>query len=170
MELVVKPSVLLLLLPLGVLGVLVLSMLLKQGDWKRKGPALGIAVVVLGVVTGVLYRPVRLRVDEQGVSGRAMGAWQVPWSQLRTALYVEDLAGSPYRPGMKSSGVSLGAYRLGWFRLAGGGKARVVSEQNDRAVVLLLEQGEVVVLAPRHVEELRQAVRRHHDVQRWVAP
>ncbi|HKJ85944.1 MAG TPA: hypothetical protein VKA06_07700, partial [Spirochaetia bacterium] len=67
-EFVLSPPAAILYFSAAVLTVVVLSVLLKKGEPVKKAIGLGIAVVVLGLVVLVFYRPTTIAVDADGIS------------------------------------------------------------------------------------------------------
>jgi hypothetical protein len=163
-DIAMRPSPLLLIIPLVVLGVVAASVALKRGDWRRKGMALGVAVIAVGAIIGVFYRTKHLQVNDTGISSNAYGRIEIAWEQVESALYVPDLASSPYRPVLKISGVGMGAFRAGSFRLQNGERARVFTQQSDEALVLRAA-GALYLFAPQEIQSFVQAVSAHVAVQ-----
>lgn len=135
-EFVLSPPTAILYFSAAVLAVVVLSVLLKRGEPVKKAIGLGIAVVVLGLVVLVFYRPTTIAVDADGISIRGPGGTQLSWSEVESAVYEPNLPTSPFRPTVRTRGIAIGEYRSGLFLLSNGNRARVSMEQSDSAVVL----------------------------------
>jgi hypothetical protein len=147
----------------AVLLVVLLSMVLKRGSAARKITALVIVLVVLGVVTFLFYRPTVVSVDEQGLAVKRFRIRSVAWPEVSEAIRIGDLSGSEYRPTVRIEGVSLGAYKVGTFRLQNGDRVQAVMEQ-DRDALLIATTGEGYLFALNDNEGLVEAVGRFVEV------
>ena len=148
----------------AVLLVVLLSMIFKRGGAVNKITALVIVLVVLGVVAFVFYRPTVVSVGEQGFSVNRFRERKVAWSEVSEAIRIEDLSSSEYRPRARIVGVSLGAYKVGAFRLNNGDKVQAVMEQGrDALLVVTSPEGYLFALAEN--QELVEAVGRFVDVR-----
>lgn len=126
------------LVVLGVVLLVVLSTaILKRGDIKKKLTALVIALVVLGGVALMFYRPTVVSVGERGLTTKRFLGRTVPWTEVTEAKRIGDLPASEYRPTRRVVGVSLGSYRVGTFRLKDGGRAQAVMEQTREALLIV---------------------------------
>jgi hypothetical protein len=148
----------------AVLLVVLLSMVLKRGSAARKITALVIVLVVLGVVTFLFYRPTVVSVDEQGLTVKRFRIRSVTWPEVSEAIRIGDLSGSEYRPTGRIVGVSLGAYKVGMFRLQNGDRVQAVMEQ-DRDALLIATRGEGYLFALNKNEGLVEAVSRFIEVE-----
>ncbi|MFW6289027.1 MAG: PH domain-containing protein [Spirochaetota bacterium] len=156
-EFVLSPPPAILYFSAAVLAVVVLSVLLKQGQPVKKAIGLGIAVVVLGLVLLVFYRPTTIAVDSEGISIRGPGGTELGWSEVDSAVYEPNLATSPFRPTVRTRGIAIGEYRAGMFLLSNGNRARVSMEQSEAAVVLRTSDL-TYVLAPDDAAGLAGAI------------
>ena len=147
-----------------VLLVVLLSMILKRGGATNKIVALVIVLVVLGVVAFVFYRPTVVSVDEQGFSVKRFRERKVAWSEVSEAIRIGDLSNSEYRPRARIVGVSLGAYKVGAFRLNNGDKVQAVMKQ-DRDALLIVTSREGYLFALTENQELVEAIGRFVDVR-----
>ena len=133
---VVPPKIFLFFLG-GVLLVVLLAVILKRGDIRKKMTALVIALVVIGGVAFLFYRPTVVSVGERGFSMKRFLARSVPWAEVTEVKWIGDLPASEYRPTRRVVGVSLGSYRVGTFRLKDGGRAQAVMEQTRDAYLIV---------------------------------
>jgi hypothetical protein len=159
---VVAPRIYLIFLGVILLAVLV-AMILKRGDTKRKITALVIVLVVLGGVALMFYRPTVVSVGERGITVKRFLARTVPWTDVIEAIRIADLSTSEYRPTRRVVGVSLGSYRVGTFRLEDGGRAQAVMEQT-REALLIITQKERYLFAIKDNDSLVEAVGRFVEV------
>ncbi len=141
----------------AVLLVAVASILLKRGQWVRKGIGLGIAVIVIAAVLFYVYRPVTIVVDEAGIEVDGAGGIELSWEEVDSAVFESALATSPFRPTVRTRGVAVGGYRTGVFLLSNGDRARVYMVQSDAAVIVRTAEL-TYVFAPDDVRALADAV------------
>lgn len=156
-EFVLSPPPAILYFTAGVLAVVVLIVLLKKGELAKKAIGLGIAVVVLGLVVLIFYRPTTITVDSEGIAIRGPGGTELAWSEVESAVYEPNLPTSPFRPTVRTRGIAIGEYRAGLFLLSNGNRARVSMEQPDSAVVLRTTDL-TYLLAPEDVAGLAAAI------------
>lgn len=110
MEITLDPPQFLLWLVLGILGVVALSLLLKKGEWLRKGIAMGITVVVVMVLLVVFYRTSSITVDHRGLSSDTYGTTQIAWDDVERAIFMEKLSQTSFRPARRTNGTAVGDY------------------------------------------------------------
>jgi len=159
---VVAPRIFLIFLGV-VLLVVLLAMILKRGNTRRKITALVIVLVVLGGVALMFYRPTVVSVGERGLTVKRFLARTVLWTEVTEATRIGDLSASEYRPTRRVVGVSLGSYRVGTFRLKDGGRAQAVMEQT-REALLIATPKERYLFALADNDELVEAVGRIVEV------
>lgn len=159
----VPPRIFLVLLG-AVLLIALLSMALKRGSAARKITALMIVLVVLGVVAFFFYRPTVVSVDNRGISVKRFRERGVAWTEVSEATRIGDLSGSEYQPRARIVGVSLGAYKVGTFRLQNGNRVQAVMEQ-DRDALLITTAGEGYLFALNANDGLVEAVGRFVEVE-----
>jgi hypothetical protein len=163
MDIVFKAPTLLLYVCIGVFVVALLSVLLKKGETWKRILTMGIVVVVCGAILLFFYRDKHLVVDEAGMHGNPYGQVSLEWGAVTKAVLVEDLGSSPYALRMRTNGVAVGSYRMGWFSLANGQKGFVFAEIPARALVLETS-GLTYVLAPKQLDEMVAIAETHVTV------
>jgi hypothetical protein len=72
-EFMLSPPPTVLYVAAGILGVAIVSLILKKGEPVRKAIGVGIAVVVVAAIVLYVYRPVTIRVGEERVEVRGAG-------------------------------------------------------------------------------------------------
>jgi hypothetical protein len=145
---------------IGVAAVVVLSLFLKKGEWKKKLISLGITVVIIGVLIFVFQKPVSLAVDEQGISYSRNKTTEIPWQTVNRVFIVEDYMNSPYRARLKTNGTAVGDYRTGWFKLENGETAKLLMEQDKTGLVIVT--GETVhIIGPDDFSTFVNGVREY---------
>ena len=162
-QFVVLPPRIFLVFLAAVLLVVLVSMLAKRGSTARKIIALVIVLVVIGIVALLFYRPTVVSVSEQGLVVKRFRERSVFWTEVSKATRIEDLSVYKYRTARRNVGASLGAYRVGKFRLQDGGTARAVMEQ-DRNALLVTTEKERYLFALEENDELVEAVSRFTEV------
>ncbi|MFP4383686.1 MAG: PH domain-containing protein [Spirochaetia bacterium] len=143
----IQPPAVMLFILIGVAAVVVLSLFLKKGEWKKKLFSLGITVVVIGVLIFVFQKPVTMTVSDQGVTYSRNKTTEIPWNTVDRMFIVEDYMNSPYRARLKTNGTAVGEYRTGWFKLENGDTAKLLMEQDETGLVLVTG-GTVHILGP----------------------
>jgi hypothetical protein len=163
MDIVMKAPPILLYICAALIVVTLLSVLLKKGAPGGRIAAMAIVVMVCGALLFFFYRDRHFIVDDQGIRGDAYGKISVPWADVRSAFLVDALSTTAYAIRMKTNGLDAGPYRMGWFRLANGQKAYVVTESGDRALVI--ETADVTyVFGMKQTDALAAAVAAHVTV------
>ena len=158
-EFVVLPPRIFLVFLGAVLLVVLLSMFFKRGSTARKITALVIVLVVLGVVAFLFYRPTVVSVDGPGLAVRRFREHSLLWREVIEARRIADLPASEYRPVRRILGVSLGAYKVGKFRLQNGDTVQVVMEQ-DRDALFVGTAGNGYLFALDENESFVEAIGR----------
>jgi hypothetical protein len=156
-EFMLSPPPTVLYVAAGILGVAIVSLILKKGEPVRKAIGVGIAVVVVAAIVLYVYRPVTIRVGEERVEVRGAGGLALEWEDVESAVYVEDLRTSPFRPTVRTRGVAIGGYRTGRFLLSNGDAARVFMVQAEDAVIIQTDE-RTYVFAPENADEMAEAV------------
>ena len=165
MEIVIEAPKFLLWVVLGIDLVAVSSILLKKGRLARRVAAMAVVAVVSVLLLVFLYRPGRLSVTPEGLVDATYGrSISTPWTEVRRAAVVRNLAGSEYRPTVKMNGNGLPNLKTGWYRLAGGRTARVLVQSSADALVVETDRT-LYVLAPDRLADLVAVVRGHVAVE-----
>ncbi|MFW5684253.1 MAG: PH domain-containing protein, partial [Spirochaetota bacterium] len=137
-----------------------ISLFLRKSSAVRKAIGIGVVVVVLGAVVWYTYRPVIVRVHEDGIEVEGAGGLELEWDDVESAVFEPNLPTSPFRPTVRTTGVAIGDYRTGRFLLSNGDRARVFTEQSQTAV--LIRTSELAYLfAPVDAEALAEAIDTH---------
>jgi hypothetical protein len=165
MTIVFHPPVLLPLILGGAMLVVIVAALLKRDPLWKKLLAIGLGLAVCGGVLLWMYRDTHLVVGDAGIRADTYGAVSIPWGEVKSAVVVSDLAGSPYAPKMRTNGSSIGDSRSGWFRLADGSSAFLTTERSDKALVITTA-GTTYIFAPRDLDAFVEAVAVHVTVSR----
>jgi hypothetical protein len=166
-EILIRPSILLLVVPVGIFVVVLAATLLRRGDWIRKAIVLVLAAAVLGAIVGIGYRVRYVRIDDAGISTNALGALSLPWDRLVSARFEADGAASDFWPVARTFGTSMGSYRTGLFRLKDGESGRVFV-QGDGPLLVLRTADALYVLGFGGVEEAARAVAERVAVEGWT--
>jgi hypothetical protein len=161
MEFVFKPPIGIVIVVVVVIVVAVAAALLRKGSTRRKVISVAIAAVVGAALLVVVYRPVTLSVDSQGVRTNGLSPIELSWSQVSHAYLETNLRTSEYRPTVRTRGVAVGDYHTGRFVLSNGTPARVMMERADVAVILFTD-GLTYLLAPENIDGLIEAVDRYY--------
>ncbi len=162
-EFAVSPPNALLYLLAGIVGIGLLSLLVKRGERRKKLSAVAI-LVVISVVLGVwLYRPITITVDEQGISTSGRLAFEFAWEEVDSALFEPNLPTSEWRPTVRRLGAAIGSYRTGRFLLSNGESAQVVMEREDATVIVRANES-TYLLAPGDVEKLAEAIDQYRTI------
>jgi hypothetical protein len=139
----------------------ILSLLLSRRNPARK--AIGIAVIV--VLVGIMllrYRTAGLTVDDTGISADTYGDPIIMWSDVETVSYVDELAGSAYRPRpkLKSSFriIGYGKARYGWFDAAGDEPVLFAVQRVEGPAVVVMTSDSTYVLGPSDPRGLAHAI------------
>ena len=75
-------------------------------------------------------------------------------------IAVMDLSQAPeLRPTLRTFGVGLPGYKLGWFKLANGAKAFLAVTSSNKAVVIELKDGTYVIMTPKNLSEFLTALK-----------
>jgi len=161
-----NPPGIILIIGLGALLLLLVSALRGKGNRTTRYVRLGIGAVAIGGLLIFAYRPSYIRVDSSGISSNSGGSISIPWNKVSEAAYLPSLADSPYRPTSKVAGVALGAYRIGTFRTAGKGDARVLSQTTGGALIVQAD-GKTYEFAPAELQKMVAEVAKHRSVSGW---
>ena len=124
-----------------ILGVIVLSMLLKKGDFQKKIIAIVILLVVFGFVFFSFGRPSEIVLDEHGLDSGVYGKISFDWEDVDEARLIRDYQDGTYKPVMKLNGNAMKGYRSGTFKLAGGEKVKLVTQRADDALFFSTSEG-----------------------------
>jgi len=162
-EVVFRPPNAILFVAIGVVVVGLISAFLKKGETGRKIAALVIVIVVAGGLVLVLYRPVTLTVDADGITTSGLNGIEISWDEVDHAYYETNLVVSEYRPTVRSRGAAIGNYRSGRFILSNGNPARVLMERADQAVIIVTPDL-TYLFAPRDVQSLADAVNEYRPL------
>ena len=147
------------------LGMIVLGVLLLMGIFRGSRSPLNYAAgSVICIVTGIVILTVRstgsITLAEDGlVLKAALCKTQVVKTADIEKIWVEKLTDSPWRPGRKKSGTSIGDIRTGWFTLQNGRRAYVVL-QGRRAICFEAGEDHVFVIGTENFDELLEAVKK----------
>ncbi len=168
MEFVLRPPALLAIVLAAVVLAGIAAALLRKWGPIRKATAIVFVVVVCGGLLVFLYAGRRLTIDDRGIEIHALRSQSIPWSSVKDAIEVDNLPASPYETTQRSIGISLGSYRMGWYRLAGGGTAYAILTIADRALVIDTGSTRYVFGLPQMDDLLRETAR-HVTVRKWHA-
>jgi len=157
MDFVFRPPAAVLIVIGVVIVAAVASAFLKKGNTRRKITGIVITVVVGAVLLIVLYRPVTLTVDANGVRTTGLNPIELTWDEVDQAFLETDLTTSEFRPTVRTRGAAMGDYRTGRFMLSNGTRARVIMERSDLAVVLITNDL-TYLFAPDDIDGLIEAV------------
>ena len=157
MEFVFRPPAAILIVVGVVIAAAVASAFLKKGEIRRKITGITIAVVVGVALLVLLYRPVTLTVDADGVRTSGLNPIALTWDEVDHAFLETNLATSEFRPTVRTNGAAIGDYRTGRFMLSNGDRARVIMERSDSAVILITDEL-TYLFAPDEVDGLVEAV------------
>jgi hypothetical protein len=120
--------------------------------------------MALAIGTGVLFwpRPLRVEVtpDAVAIRGSIYGR-SVPRSELNLdQARVVDLEREPgLKPRLRTNGVGLPNYRVGWFRLRDRERALCFLTRTDRVLYLPTSQNYALLVSAEHPNELLSALR-----------
>ena len=162
-----NPPGIILIIGLAALLLLLVSALRGKGNRTTRYVRLGVGVVAIGALLIFAYRPSFIRVDSGGISSNSGGSISIPWAAVSEAEYLPSLEGSPYRPTSKIGGIALGAYRIGTFRTAGKGDARVVS-QGAGGALIVVAGGKTYEFAPTGLQQMVAEVAKYRTVTGWT--
>lgn len=156
-EFVLSPPQAILWVVAGIVLVAAASIALKKGELVKKAIGFGITLVVAVGILLFVYRPVKIVVDEAGVTVDGAGGLVLPWEAVQSAVFETDLRSSPFRPTVRRGGVAVGGYRTGRFLLSNGDPARVFMVQGESAVVMRTDE-RAYIFAPQNAAEMADAV------------
>lgn len=161
-----NPPGIVLIIGLAALLLLLVSALRGKGNRAVRYVRVGVGVVAIGALLIFTYRPSYIRIDATGINSNSGGSISIPWRTVTEAEYLPSLASSPYRPTSKVGGVALGGYRIGTFRTAGKGDARVVSQTAGGALIVRAD-GKIYEFAPAELQKMVAVVAKHRSVSGW---
>jgi hypothetical protein len=125
-----------LLLIFGIIfAVIILSMLLKKGDFKKKILSLIIILVAFAFVFIMFGRPSKLIVDDEGINSTSYGKIDFDWKDINRAVLVAAYQSSPYKPVLKLTGTAVKDFRAGTFKLSNGETAKLITQSAEDAAV-----------------------------------
>ncbi len=124
-----------------IIGVIILSMLLKKGDRNKKIITVVIVLAVFIFIYILFGRPAKIVIDEQGINSTAYGKIEFNWSDVKSAEYISNYQNSPYKPSLKLNGTALKYFRVGKFRLVNGDNVKLVTQKSDDALIFYTSDG-----------------------------
>ncbi len=146
------------------LGVVVLGGLVIFGIfYGRRHPANYVAGSVICIILGIFLLTLKsagsitLTGDEL-VLKAALSKTQVIRANDIRKIWIEDLAGSAWRPRRRQSGTAIGKLRTGRFTLHNGRKAFLVL-QGERALILETDKEAVYLIGVENFTDLLDAVK-----------
>jgi len=164
MEIIIQPPKTILYILLAVPAVIIISMLLKKGDIKKKVLSLGLAIVIMVIILFVVYREGSITVDEEGIRAQTFGKIELSWAQVSKAEYVDNFESTEYGIKSKLSGIGIGELKAGRFLLQNGSSAKIVVQKSADALVLTTKDG-LVLLAPNKLESLVSEAETYIEIQ-----
>lgn len=165
----IPPPSALLFVAAGVLVFVLYATLKGQGSARAKLARVGVGAVLVGGLLLLVYRPHYIHITPQGISSNSGGSIEIGWGEVEHAAYVSDLRSSGYRLAGKIKGVSVQGYQVGEFHTKSKKKARVVSQQNETALVITTAK-ELYEFSPHQVAKMTRAVARYVPVTGWPPP
>lgn len=78
---------------------------------------------------------------------------------LSAAVAVEDVRASPFTPSVRTNGVGLPGYQVGWFRLSNGDSGLVALGAGSKAIAVPVRSGFVLVVGVDAPSEALAALR-----------
>ena len=124
-----------------ILGVVILTMLLKKGDRNKKIISLIILIAVFIFLFISFGRPSEIVVNENGVNSDVYGKIAFNWRDVEKAIYIEDYQDSPYKPTLKINGTAVKGFRAGKFRLESGESVKIVTQNSEDAALFYTSGG-----------------------------
>jgi len=127
--------------------------------------ALGISLVITAVLLLVLVVPVafsRVRVysDRVVISAPPLTSFVFSRGDVSSCFITDLSIDEGIRPVSRTWGIALFGLRIGWFKLSNGHRGYLaISTGSREAVVFILRDGTYVVLAPRDIGSLVDALR-----------
>jgi hypothetical protein len=147
------------------LGMVLLGVLLLVGIFRGSRSKLNyilgsIICIAIGIVILTLKSTgsITLAEDELILKAALCKTQVIKTADIEKA-WVEDLTDSPWRPGRKKSGTSIGDIRTGWFTLQNGRKAYVVL-QGRRGICFEAGKDYVFVIGTENFDELLGALKK----------
>lgn len=152
----------------GIFAVVAASAVRREGSIRIRLITVAVAAVLIGGLLLFIYRPQSITIDAAGISSNSGGELSIPWSTVTESRYVSDLQNTKYRTTTKIGGVSFGPYRVGTFKTAGAGRARVVAQQQKSAVIVEAG-GSLYEFGPEKIHTMTSEIARHISVSGWPA-
>lgn len=103
----------------------------------------------------VVLEPEGLRIDAP-LYGRTIAYDALDLDRTRVERLTDD---SPLRPKIRTNGIALPGYRVGWYRLHSDEKALLALTKSERAVYVPTRQGYALLLGPQDPERLVEELR-----------
>ncbi len=146
------------------LGTLVLGVLIIFGIfYGRRHPANYVVGSVICIALGIFLLTLKsvgsiTISNDELILKAALSKTQVIRASDIRKIWIEDLAGSAWRPGRRQSGTAIGKLRTGRFTLHNGRKAFLVL-QGKRALILETDKEAVYLIGVEDFTDLLDAVR-----------
>ncbi|MBI9108360.1 MAG: hypothetical protein JEZ04_16560 [Spirochaetales bacterium] len=130
-----------LLLIFGIIFVvIILSMLLKKGDLRKKLLSLGMLIVIFAFTFFMFSRPSQLTIDDEGVESTSYGKISFDWNEVEKALIIEDYQDTGFKPLVKLNGTAVKNFRAGSFKLSNGENVKLITQSAEDAAVFYTDK------------------------------
>lgn len=86
----------------------------------------------------------------------------IPWSSIDAsgARAINLAIDSTYRPSLRTNGMSVPGYQVGWYRLGGSGKGLLFVTEPESVAAIPVKEGYTLLVSVEDAEEFIEAVRR----------
>lgn len=125
--------------------------------------ALLLALLLLFAFFAYSSRATRFEISPEGLAIRGtLYGRAVPWSALEVdqASVVDLRTDADFRPRLRTNGLGLPGYRVGWFRMRRPGKGLLFVTDPTRVVALPTRDGYTLLLSAREPAEFIAALQR----------
>jgi hypothetical protein len=150
---------------LAVLVLATLAIFLKQMSLLRKTIA---AVMIVAVFTSLMFIFVigkGIWVKSDGIRCNVGVSVYVPWNTIKHVYLVDDANVSAYSPVLKTIGMTLGDYRVGWFLTHAGLKVFYATD-TPREVITVITEKAAYILSPQKKQLFEETIAKYIQLEK----
>lgn len=140
----------------------------KQAHFMSRIIPLAIIVIVMGVASAFMlpayFANITILEDELKVSIPPFASLSLSKGEIMRAFTVDWNIDNPYKPVLRTYGASFMGYKAGWFKLAKGEKAVILSV-NPRNLALETKHGYYVILGPPDFNRFLETFKLFHQIK-----